>query len=53
MKVSIITVPYNCETTIEDTILSVVSQDYPWIEHIVIDGGSNDKTMESLKSIDP
>lgn len=49
MKVSIITVSYNCETTIEDTILSVASQDYSSIEHIVIDGGSTDKTMDIVK----
>jgi glycosyltransferase involved in cell wall biosynthesis len=49
MKVSIITVSYNCETTIEDTILSVANQDYSNKEHIVIDGGSNDKTMEFVE----
>jgi glycosyltransferase involved in cell wall biosynthesis len=49
MKVSIITVSYNCETTIEDTILSVAAQDYSRMEHIVIDGGSTDKTMEVVE----
>lgn len=49
MKVSIITVSYNCEATIEDTILSVASQDYSNIEHIVIDGASTDKTFEIIK----
>jgi glycosyltransferase involved in cell wall biosynthesis len=44
-KVSIITVVYNGEKTIEDTILSVDSQDYPNREHIVIDGASTDKTL--------
>lgn len=49
MKVSIITVSYNCEATIEDTILSVAAQDYYDKEHIVIDGGSTDKTMEIVE----
>jgi glycosyltransferase involved in cell wall biosynthesis len=44
--VSIITVCYNSEATIEDTIQSVLSQDYPHIEYIVVDGGSKDKTLE-------
>lgn len=48
MKVSIITVTYNCESTIEDTILSVANQDYSDIEHIIIDGASTDKTMEVI-----
>lgn len=46
MKVSIITVVYNNERYIDQAIESVLSQDYPDIEYIVKDGGSNDKTME-------
>lgn len=45
MKVSIITVCYNSESTIEDTIKSVVDQDFPDIEYIILDGASNDETM--------
>lgn len=45
MKVSIITIAYNSAETIEDTIRSIVTQDYPNIEYIIIDGGSTDKTL--------
>ena len=42
MKVSIITTCYNREKTIAQAIESVLNQDYPDIEYIVIDGGSRD-----------
>lgn len=45
-KISIITIAYNSEKTIEDTIRSVVSQDYPNLEYIIVDGASKDSTME-------
>lgn len=45
MKVSIITIAYNSEETIEDTIKSVASQDYNEVEYIIIDGASKDATM--------
>lgn len=45
-KVTIITVSFNSESTIRDTLESVISQDYPNIEFIVVDGGSTDRTME-------
>ncbi len=50
MKVSIITVCYNSVSTIADTIKSVQSQNYPHIEHIIIDGVSKDNTLEVIKS---
>lgn len=50
MKVSIITVVYNGEKTIRDCINSVMSQTYPDIEYIVIDGNSTDSTLEIIHS---
>ncbi|WP_270795484.1 glycosyltransferase family 2 protein [Aeromonas sp. QDB11] len=49
MKVSIITVCYNSEKTIEDTIRSVAGQTYKDIEYIIVDGGSTDQTNEIVK----
>ncbi|WNZ44013.1 glycosyltransferase family 2 protein [Leptolyngbya boryana CZ1] len=50
MKVSIVTVTYNAAATIRDTIESVLAQDYPNIEHIIIDGASKDNTVEIVQS---
>lgn len=50
MKISIITVTYNAAATIRDTIESVLAQDYPNIEHIIIDGASKDNTVEIVQS---
>jgi glycosyltransferase involved in cell wall biosynthesis len=44
LKISIITVTYNSEATLEETILSVISQNHPEKEYIIIDGGSTDGT---------
>jgi glycosyltransferase involved in cell wall biosynthesis len=43
--VSIITVCYNSQATIESTLKSVAEQDYPPIEHIIVDGRSSDNTL--------
>jgi len=47
--VSIVTVSKNSALFIEDNLLSVKGQDYPNIEHIVIDGGSTDSTVDILR----
>lgn len=48
MKVSIITVCFNSEKTIEKTIVSVLAQKNTEIEYIVIDGGSTDQTIKII-----
>ena len=48
MKVSVITACYNSARTIADTIRSVSSQSYRDIEHVVVDGGSRDGTLDII-----
>lgn len=46
--VTVITVTYNCGHCLEETILSVLNQSYSNVEYIVIDGGSQDNTLDIL-----
>jgi len=46
MRVSIITVTYNAEATLERTLKSVAQQTHPDIEHLIMDGASKDRTVE-------
>lgn len=49
MKISIITVSFNSAASIEACVLSVLNQDYPDVEYILVDGASNDGTLDVLK----
>ena len=50
ITVSMITAAYNSEATIRDTIEGVLHQTYPYIEYIIVDGLSTDKTVEIAES---
>lgn len=47
-KFSIITVTYNAEKVLEDTIQSVISQTYHHVEYIIVDGASKDATLSII-----
>lgn len=48
-RISIITPNYNMGKYLEDTIISVISQNYPNLEYIIIDGGSSDNSLDIIK----
>lgn len=49
MKLSIITINYNNAEGLRNTLASVASQTYPHIEHIIVDGGSTDGSVEIIR----
>ncbi len=53
MKLSIVTVALNSAATLPATLQSVLAQQKAEIEHIVVDGGSTDGTVELLRSFEP
>lgn len=53
MIISIITVTFNSSKTLRDTIRSVLSQSFLDIEYIIVDGLSNDKTVDIIKEYEP
>jgi glycosyltransferase involved in cell wall biosynthesis len=50
LKISIITVCFNSEKTIKDTLISVNNQKNVEVEHVIIDGASKDNTLEIIKN---
>lgn len=48
-RITIVTPNYNCGSHLEQTIQSVISQNYPNLQYIVIDGGSTDNSVEIIK----
>lgn len=53
MKISIITATFNSGLTIHDTIRTVLSQKYSDYEHIIVDGNSNDNTLDIIREFEP
>ena len=49
MKISVITVSYNSGRTIGDTLRSIATQRHHEVEHIIIDGGSSDDTLDQIR----
>ncbi len=50
MKISIITVCFNAESTLGDTLDSVSRQEHKDVEHLIVDGGSTDRTVELIRA---
>lgn len=52
MKISVITISYNAASCIESTINSVIAQKYDDFEYIIVDGVSNDGTLDIIQKYD-
>lgn len=53
MKISIITAAWNSGATLHDTMRSVLAQSYANFEHIIVDGGSQDNTLDIIHELEP
>ena len=53
LKISIVTATFNSSATLPYTLESVLSQKYGNIEHIIVDGGSRDSTMDIVREYEP
>jgi len=51
VKITVITTAYNSEATVGEAIASVAAQTYPEIEHLIIEGNSNDGTLKAIESV--
>ena len=49
LKISVVTPSFNQARFLEECLISVKIQDHPDVEHIVVDGGSNDGSVEILR----
>lgn len=52
-KFTIITITFNAARWLERTVVSILSQSYPNIEYLIIDGGSKDGTVDIIKQYAP
>lgn len=53
MKISVITATWNSAATVRHTMESVLAQTHSDIEHIIVDGGSRDATMDIVRELEP